>query len=165
MGFSQTPIEIALWRSFGNIERAAEMLLMGAVEPLADPANRHRMLLASDNGTFEFVMRDVLQHLGPELREVVMNDPGILLRELGLDPGAFDCDGVRQRIQHAPQRDEAQERMQQFYARRDEREQVINRLMTVGGGLGRDIVIAVLDGVRGDEEAAVEALLRLVNAD
>jgi hypothetical protein len=161
MGFRQVDAETAFFRALGNIERATDMLLRGNVEPIPDPANRHRIMLANDSGTFEFVVRDVLQHLTPELREAVMNEPAILLREFGLDPSAFDCEGVKQRIQQAPQRDEMQERMQQFSARANEREQLINRLMEAGRDLGRDIVTTILDSVGGDEARAMDLLRQM----
>jgi hypothetical protein len=161
MGFRQIDAETALFRALGNIERATDTLLRGNVEPLPDPPNRHRIMLVSDSASFEFVVRDVLQHLTPELREILMNDPAILLREFGLDPAAFDCEGVKQRIQQAPQRDEMQERMQQFNARANQREEMIGRLMAEGGDLGREIVTAILESVGGDEAQAMELLRRM----
>jgi hypothetical protein len=162
MGFARLDIETALFRALGNIDRAVDMLAGGRVEPLPDSANRHRLLLMSDRSAFEFVVRDVMQHLSDELRQALMNDPAMLLRELELDPSAFDCDGVRQRIQQAPQRDQMRERMQQFNARVNERDQIINRLMAVGGALGREVVIAVLDQAGGSEENAAGILEQLI---
>jgi hypothetical protein len=158
MGFTQVLAETALFRAHGNIERAADLLVRGGVEPLADPANRHRALLAGDPAALEFVLRDALQHLPPDVRDALVDDPAILLREMELDPAQFDCAGVQQRIRQAPLRDDVPDRLQQFGARAGEREQIIDRLMQVGGGLPRDIVTAVLESVQGDEARAVEAL-------
>jgi hypothetical protein len=162
MGFTRIDTETAVFRAFGNIERAADMLLSGGVEAIADPANRHSALLRRDSGTLEFVVRDVMQHLSAELREALANDPAMLLRELELDPSAFDCDSVRQRVQQAPQRDEMHERLQQYRVRADARDQIIGRLMGTAGALGREVVVAVLDQANGNEENAATILEQLL---
>jgi hypothetical protein len=90
------------------------------------------------------------------MREALVKDPGRLLREFELNPADFDCEGVRQRLIRPEQRQ--QDPLRQFGARTEEREEVITRLMTIAGQLGRDIVREIYDSVGRDEQAAAEML-------
>jgi hypothetical protein len=159
MGFTRLQGETALFRACGNMERAADMLLRGDVAPIQDLRSRHRDALVRDAASFEFIIRDVLTHVEPEMREVLVKDPGRLLREFELNPGDFDCEGVRQKLIRPEQRQ--QDPLRQFGARTEEREEVITRLMAIAGELGRDIVREIYESVGRDEAAAAEMLRQI----
>jgi hypothetical protein len=93
------------------------------------------------------------------MREVLVKDPGQLLREFELNPGDFDCEGVRQKLIRPEQRQ--QDPLRQFGARTEEREEAITRLMAIAGELGRDIVREIYESVGRDEAAAAEMLRQI----
>jgi hypothetical protein len=159
MGFTRLQGETALFRACGNMDLAADFLLRGNVTPIEDLRMRHRDALVRDASSFEFIIRDVLTHVEPEMRLVLIRDPGRLLLEFELNPDDFDCEGIRQKLISPEPRQ--QDPLGQFGTRTEEREEAITRLMAIAGELGRDIVQEIYESVGRDEGAAAEMLKQI----
>jgi hypothetical protein len=171
MGFGAEQSRRALAAKRGNAQKAVDLLLSGRPIPDAKPQRRsgsgdedtlpsgmprawaHR--LATEPEYFEQLVRRLILCSPEQHAAVLCDDPAKVLRDAGLDPARFDVDGVKRRVAHL-------RGMAGVGPLFDGPVEKIRRLRHEFPAFGIDILVEILQNLRGDETAAREQLRQMM---
>jgi hypothetical protein len=154
MGFADDQAQAALFRNLGNVERAADALLNQQVAVIQNMRTRHRDMLLQNRGAIDFILQDIITLVPPEMAEAYLADPLGILRDLNLDPGEFDTDGLAARLgQNLAEPPQEEPPAVPAASRDDEDRAAVERLMPFAGELPEAVVRDIyVTGGRNEEQ-------------